>query len=102
DQSNLAGVDKRLVAYFVSRDEAISAAELRSFLGARVPDYQVPSTFVELPALPLSANGKVDRLRLPEPEPTRNGLSAGYVAPQNEIEICLANIWSEILSVDAI
>ncbi len=94
--------DKRLIAYFVSQAADVSVAELRDFLGARVPDYQVPSTFVELPALPLSANGKVDRLRLPEPELTRSGLSAGYVAPQNEIEICLAKIWAQILSVEVI
>jgi amino acid adenylation domain-containing protein len=102
EQVNSAGGDKRLIAYFVPQDGEASAAELRNFLGARVPDYQVPSAFVELPALPLSANGKVDRLRLPEPELTRSGLSSGYVAPQNEIEICLANIWAQILSVDAI
>src|SRR6185369_9161566 len=102
DQVNSAGGDKRLIAYFVPQGEDVSAAELRTFLGARIPDYQVPATFVELPALPLSANGKVDRLRLPEPEMTRSGLSSGYIAPQNEIEICLANIWAQILSVDVI
>jgi acyl-CoA synthetase (AMP-forming)/AMP-acid ligase II len=62
---------KRLIAYFVSQGGEVSPAELRVFLSARVPDYQVPSAFVALPALPLSANGKVDRLRLPEPEASR-------------------------------
>jgi amino acid adenylation domain-containing protein len=94
--------DKRLIAYFVPQATTVSAAELRAFISARVPDYQVPATFVELAALPLSANGKVDRLRLPEVEVSRSGVSSAYVAPQNEIEIRLAKIWGEILSLEPI
>jgi amino acid adenylation domain-containing protein len=102
DQATGAGTDKRLVGYFVTQGREVSAVELRAFLSARVPDFQVPSAFVEMPALPLSANGKVDRLRLPEPETSRNGVSSEFVAPQNEIEIRLAKIWAEILSVDTV
>src|SRR6185503_10766721 len=102
DQATTAGSDKRLIAYFVPQGEVVSAAELRGFLSGRVPDYQVPSAFVELEAFPLSANGKIDRLRLPEPEGSRKGVSAEFVAPQNEIEVRLAKIWAEILSVDTL
>src|SRR5207253_9753265 len=59
--------EKRLLAYYVPA-AAVTARDLRAFLSARVPDYSVPAAFVEMPMLPLSANGKVDRLRLPEPE----------------------------------
>lgn len=96
------GGDKRLIAYFVRQNSDVTAAELRAFVSARLPDYQVPSAFVEMEALPLSANGKIDRLRLPEPSLSRNGVSAEFEAPQNEIEMRLAKIWSEILSVEAI
>ncbi|HEX3085995.1 MAG TPA: amino acid adenylation domain-containing protein, partial [Pyrinomonadaceae bacterium] len=102
DQTTSAGADKRLIAYFVPQAREVSAVELRAFLSARVPDYQVPSAFVEMPALPLSANGKVDRLRLPEVVSSRNGVSSEFVAPQNEIEIRLAKIWAEILSLDTV
>ena len=102
DQATNAGTDKRLIGYFVPQGREVSAVELRAFLSARVPDYQVPSAFVEMPGLPLSANGKVDRLRLPEPETSRNGVSSEFVAPQNEIETRLAKIWAEILSVDTV
>ena len=101
DLATSTGSDKRLIAYFVTQ-RAVSAAELRAFLSARVPDYQVPSAFVELPALPLSANGKLDRLRLPAPEMSRTAVSSEYVAPQNEIEIRLAKIWAEVLSVEVV
>jgi len=94
--------DKRLIAYFVTEAATVSATELRAFISARVPDYQVPATFVELAALPLSANGKIDRLRLPEVELSRSGVSSEYVAPQSEIEIRLAKIWGEVLSLDSI
>jgi len=101
ETSNGAG-DKKLFAYFVPQNDGASISELRAFLNARVPDYSVPSAFVKMEQLPISANGKVDRLRLPEPEISRAGVSADFVAPQNPIEIRLAQIWSEVLSVDVV
>jgi amino acid adenylation domain-containing protein len=91
--------EKQLIAYVVPHRGEIAHADLRAFMAARVPDYQVPASFVMLTTLPLSANGKVDRLRLPEPENSRAALSADFIAPENEVEIRLAKIWSEILSV---
>ena len=67
--------EKRLVAHFVPRvGEEPSASELRSFLQGKLPAYMVPACFVRLNALPLTANGKVDRKALPDPSATDNEL----------------------------
>jgi acyl-CoA synthetase (AMP-forming)/AMP-acid ligase II/acyl carrier protein len=90
--------DKRLVAYYCAHgDAAPTPAELRARLAAVVPEYMVPSALVVLPELPLTANGKVDRKRLPAP----GGADAGreYVAPSGPIEQQLAGLWRELLGV---
>jgi amino acid adenylation domain-containing protein len=91
--------EKRLIAYFVPSAAPPTVGELRQFLGAQLPEYAVPSAFVQLAALPLSANGKVNRLALPDVNVERPQLSADFVAPRNEIEERLATIWSEVLRV---
>ncbi len=85
--------DKRLVAYVVT-DKPPSVSEWRHFLQARLPDYMVPSAFVALAALPLTANGKVDRSALPMPAVTRE---TAAVAPHTEDERRLADIFAEVL-----
>src|SRR5262249_16128067 len=102
ENGNDASADKRLIAYFVPRAETVSVAELRAFLVNRLPDYSVPAAFVEMKVLPLSANGKVDRLRLPELEHSRAELCTKFAAAQNEVETRLARIWSDVLRVDSI
>ncbi|NOQ25410.1 MAG: amino acid adenylation domain-containing protein [Bacteroidales bacterium] len=88
--------DKYLCAYIVSKEE-LNHEELRAYMLAQLPDYMVPSYFVELDKLPLTSNGKINRRALPSPE-----VKAGdnYVAPSNEIEEKLVKIWSEILNFD--
>ncbi|HYP22808.1 MAG TPA: amino acid adenylation domain-containing protein, partial [Actinomycetota bacterium] len=88
--------DKRLVAYFAG--DGVEVAELRRFVSERVPFYMVPSEYVELDALPLNANGKVDRRALPAPDPSRHSAGEERVAPRNETESKLASIWEELLS----
>ncbi|MDX6577743.1 MAG: hypothetical protein QOE96_3696 [Blastocatellia bacterium] len=95
----------RLLAYFVSNgpaDAVPNAGELRSFLIDHLPDYAIPSVFVRMDALPLSANGKVNRLALPDPEKARPNLSSDYVPPHTSAEERLAEIWSEVLRVDGV
>ncbi|MGW7363964.1 amino acid adenylation domain-containing protein [Streptomyces sp. NPDC054841] len=95
--------DKRLVAHWVPvAGHAPEAGELADHCGVRLPEYMVPSAFVRLDALPLNANGKVDRKALPAPD--RGALRSGteHVPPRTETEKTLAAIWSEVLGVEDI
>src|SRR6266487_832295 len=92
--------DKRLVAYLVPADAGVgvpAAGELRGFLGERMPEFMVPSVFVELAGLPLTPNGKLDRAALPVPEGVRPDLGAGFVAPAGPVQELLAGIWAQVL-----
>ncbi|MFH9870306.1 amino acid adenylation domain-containing protein [Streptomyces lydicus] len=93
---------RSLVAYVVAaQDAAPDPQELAGHLAAALPEYMVPSAFVLLDALPLTANGKIDRRALPDPEPAAGG-DAPYVAPRGEIEEALAAVWAEVLGLERI
>ncbi|HSF42279.1 MAG TPA: amino acid adenylation domain-containing protein, partial [Thermoanaerobaculia bacterium] len=93
--------DLRLVAYLVPAGSAKPAeGALREHLKRTLPDPMVPASFVLLDALPLTANGKVDRKALPAPERSA-AAAAGAVAPRNPVEELLAGIWSEVLRVES-
>ena len=92
--------EKRLVAYVVSKDEALEVSGVRARLQERLPQYMVPSVIVRVAALPRTASGKVDRRSLPEPD-GRPELS-GYVEPRTEVEQSLAAIWREVLRLDRV
>ena len=95
--------EQRLVAYTVSTTgSAPSTHELRSFLQQKLPDYMVPSAFVFLDSLPLTANGKLDRKSLPAPDHSRPELEDNFVAPRTPVEEILANIWAEVLKLDKV
>ena len=95
--------DKRLAAYVVTVDgSTISTHDLRSFLQHKLPDYMVPSAFVFLDSLPLTANGKLDRKALPAPDHSRPELDDTFAAPRTPVEDILANIWSEVLKLDKV
>ena len=95
--------DAHLVAYLVAgQHQAPSVTELRSFLEQKLPDYMVPSVLVWLDALPLTANGKVDRRALPAPEQTRPELDGDFIAPRTPEEKLLAGIWAEVLGVERV
>jgi hypothetical protein len=95
------GGNARLVAYAVTRS-AVSGEELHAFLAQSLPEYMIPSAFVSLDAMPLTASGKVDRLALPDPESIDADRQARYVAPRNEVEAEITKIWSELLGVDQV
>lgn len=92
---------KRLIAYFVGRNETISGTELRAFLKKRLPDYMLPSAFVSLDKLPLTANGKINRRALPAPD-LSNAKKESFVAPRTPCEEQLAGIWREVLKLEAV
>jgi acyl-coenzyme A synthetase/AMP-(fatty) acid ligase/acyl carrier protein len=93
----------RLLAYVVPRGHAsLRIPELRRFLAQRVPDYMVPSAWVILDELPLAANGKLDRHRLPEPEGPGEASRVDHVAPRTPLESQLAVIWADVLGVTQI
>ena len=92
--------EKRLVAYVVNKTGGTPAgSELRNYLRSKLPDYMVPGAFVELDALPLTANGKINRLALPAPERGGGEVEKGYIAPQTPVEETLADIWSAVLGI---
>ncbi len=95
--------DKRLVAYVVATNGTLpSVSELRSFLQQKLPEYMVPSAFMFLDSLSLTANGKLDRKALPAPDHSRPELDETFSAPQTAIEELLANIWAEVLKLDEV
>ena len=92
--------DKRLVAYVVTvGDVEIPTVELREHLRQKLPDHMVPSAFVFLPQLPLSPNGKVERAGLPGPGDDRPELNKVFIAPRDEVETRLAEVWEATLNV---
>jgi acyl carrier protein len=92
--------DKRLVAYLVAREAPLPGpSELRSHLQSKLPDYMVPAAFVELSALPLTSNGKIDRRALPAPDRGEAAADRPFVAPRTPTEAAIAAIWQEVLGV---
>jgi amino acid adenylation domain-containing protein len=93
--------EKFLAGYFVA-DELPNVTALRNFLKNELPEYMIPSTFVRLDKMPLTANGKINRQALPEPSTDRPALQSEYLAPQGDIEVQLATVWEEVLGVNSL
>jgi hypothetical protein len=95
-----AAGNARLVAYVVPNQQPMPAPqELSLALQTQLPDYMVPTAFVPLKALPLTANGKIDRQALPAPEPYAAQSSASFIAPRTAVEEVLADIWRDVLGL---
>ncbi|SEI20494.1 amino acid adenylation domain-containing protein [Pseudomonas asplenii] len=94
--------DKRLVAYVIAAAGIeLDAAQLRDQLRLTLAEYMLPSAFVSLQALPLTANGKLDRKALPAPA-AQAYARREYVAPEGTVEVTLAGLWAELLGVDKV
>ncbi|MCX2492855.1 non-ribosomal peptide synthase/polyketide synthase [Pedobacter sp. PF22-3] len=89
---------KYLIAYYVA-GEAITNQETRAYLSAKLPDYMVPAFLVALTSMPLTANGKINRSILPDPEPDPEN---HYEAPVTTEEQLLVKIWTAVLGIDGI
>jgi amino acid adenylation domain-containing protein len=95
--------DKKLVAYVVPQEfSAPTTSELTAFLKQKLPQQMIPSAFLLLDALPLMANGKIDRRALPAPNQSRPELEQSYQAPRTPVEQAVAEIWAEVLKVKEI
>ncbi|MEY8240026.1 MAG: amino acid adenylation domain-containing protein [Cycloclasticus sp.] len=91
----------RLVGYVVGQDKKnLVTNDLTKALKAQLPGYMVPALLMQLDALPLGRNGKVDRKALPEPD--FSGRNEEYVAPQGLLENLLAEIWLQLLPVERV
>ncbi len=99
--------DKRIAAYLTAKADdpargGPSVENLRRFLGTRLPDYMIPSAFVTLDRLPLSASGKLDRKALPDPAASTISSETAYVAPRTPREETVTEIWRRILGRERI
>ncbi|WDD36951.1 amino acid adenylation domain-containing protein (plasmid) [Nostoc sp. UHCC 0926] len=93
--------NKRLIAYVVpNQQREFLNSDLRNFVKQKLPEYMMPSAFVQLPKLPLTPNGKVDRQALPDPDSVRPELQETFVAPRNPVEETIAKIWAEVLEIE--
>ncbi|MFI7131014.1 amino acid adenylation domain-containing protein [Nonomuraea sp. NPDC050153] len=92
---------RRLVGYYVPRAE-VSAEELMAYLADRVPSYLMPSALHAIDAVPLNANGKVDRKLLPDPRERRGQAATTFISPRTPMELALAGIWEDLLGVEPV
>ena len=95
--------NKRLVAYVVAHQKpAPSVKELRAFLSSNLPDYMLPSAFMQMEALPLTANGKVNRRALPNLDHARPDLDHVSVGARTPVEELLSEIWGQVLRIEKV
>ncbi|RYF23452.1 MAG: non-ribosomal peptide synthetase, partial [Comamonadaceae bacterium] len=92
--------DKRLVAYLVAEEGELDVYVLREALGRSLPAYMVPAHVMQLPGMPLTPNGKLDKRALPAPDAIAS--EEQYVAPRTDTEALLAPIWAEVLKVERV
>jgi amino acid adenylation domain-containing protein len=93
--------NKRLVAYIVPHQDSLSSSTLRNFLKQKLPEYMVPSAFVNIEALPLTPNGKVDRRVLPAPDISQNR-EVEFVLPRTSTEEAIAKIFASVLRLEQV
>lgn len=95
--------EKRLIAYVITgTPDPVPAQDFRQFLQQTLPDYMIPSAFVQLEFWPLTPNGKIDRRALPLPKASDAATPGACVAPRTGIERKLVEIWEEVLNMQPI
>jgi amino acid adenylation domain-containing protein len=94
--------DLRLVAYLVTEETQLNLSEIRNLVKDKLPDYMMPAAMVCLSEFPLTPNGKVNRKALPEPDFSTIGISDNFVAPRNNIEQQLADIFCSLLQINSV
>ena len=93
------GAEPRLVAYFAPREgRSPERSELRAFLSERLPEFMLPTAWVELAVLPKTPNAKIDRKALPAPEDVAAAPRRTAQPPENDLEKQIASIWRDVLA----
>jgi amino acid adenylation domain-containing protein len=94
---------KALVGYILPQPGSDNGQELittlRRHLREKLPDYMVPAHFMVMDEFPLTPNGKMDRRALPKPEQSEGASDESYVAPRNELETAVAQIWADVMNL---
>ncbi|MBD2603288.1 amino acid adenylation domain-containing protein [Scytonema hofmannii FACHB-248] len=93
--------DKRLVAYIVPSGQ-IDRNQLRTELKERLPDYMIPAAFIFLDAMPLTAQGKINRKALPIPDWNQAAAKRSFTAPKTDAEKVICHVWEKVLGLDSI
>jgi hypothetical protein len=102
ERKSEGGSNKYLVAYYVLGEgsDMLTLDAIQERLSCVLPEYMIPSAFVEMKSLPLNINGKLDRRALPDPDFSMS--KDEYIAPTTEIEAKICQIWQEVLGVDRV
>lgn len=97
----IRGKEKKIIAYYTMKMEykqnnkKLMESDLKNYLRGKLPEYMIPSRFIEIDKIPVTSNGKIDRKSLPEPEESE--FTSNYKPPENRIEKQLVGIWEEVL-----
>jgi len=94
--------DQRLVAYCISNGATLDHSVLRSVLKRKLPEYMLPSDFVDLAEMPLTPNAKVDRNALPSPQSIKTPTTTVYSEPSSGLERTVVELWQKVLGKDKI
>lgn len=94
--------DKRIVCYFTASEAALGQDKLRHYLKKQIPEYMVPAIFIQLDKLPQTPNGKINRRALPKPSADLIQSGVPYVAPTNDIEAALCQLYQQILRTERV
>jgi amino acid adenylation domain-containing protein len=95
--------EKKLVVYLVmDPGHSLNVKDIRNFLHTRLPDYMMPSAFVQMEALPRTPSGKIDRRSLPKPDTKRPELDVPFTAPSSPLENNICSLWSSLLNIEPI
>ena len=95
---SISNGDERLIAIYTGESK-VEPNELSEYLVSKIPDYMIPSHYTFLKELPLTGNGKIDKIKLQELNISPIASEITYSAPEGEIEELLENIWKEVLKL---
>jgi amino acid adenylation domain-containing protein len=99
----IPGNGKRLLAYLVFNDQTrFNKSDIRSYLASRLPEYMIPSEYINLEVMPLTLNGKVDKAVLPLPDHTRPELTKSYKSPATRLEKELVVLFEKVLLINRV